>query len=272
MPELPASEANRELRFLVVLGLLVITLSIDVLGLIGVGDAKATGAVDLPPDTTAAWSSLDAGARQALEKEHENIVAEVRLRLEQEHLLFTLKFGLVGAILWAFLQTSFRDGKSELERTPFAALAAWAAVVAAAIVDLRAMSNQAFIVALGGWSRQYEQLSLGANGARLGWEAFLADNLLSRSFYPALRINSQILTALLFCVTAYVFLFRADGRNNPATARISGAGGIVAVCIMTMAALSLRPAPLAIAIYLTLGILAIGLVSLLSRWSYRNQS
>lgn len=264
--------AQRDLRLLVVLGLLVLTLSIDVLGLIGVGDAKATGAVALPPDMTAAWSSLDAGARQTLEKEHENIVSEIRLRLEQEHLLFTLKFGLVGAILWAFLQTSFRDGKSSLDRTPFAALAAWAAVIAASIVDLRAMSNQAFIVTLGGWTRQYEQLALGPNGTPLGWEAFLADNLLSRSFYPALRINSQILTALLFCVTAYVFLYRADGANDPATARISGAGGIVAICIMTMAALSLRPASLAIAIYLTIGILAIGLVAFLSRWSYRNQA
>lgn len=262
--------AQRQLHFLAVLGLLVLTLSIDVLGLLGVGDAKATGAVELPAATTAAWSSLDSGARQMLEKEHETIVSEIRLRLEQEHLLFTLKFGLVGAILWAFLQTAFKQEKSELERTPFAALAAWAAVIAAAIVDLRAMSNQAFIVALGGWSRQYEQLTLGANGTPLGWEAFLADNLLSRSFYPALRVNSQILTALLFCVTAYVFLFRPEGDNDPRTARISGTGGIVAVSIMTMAALSLRPASLAMAIYLTVGILAIGLVAFLSRWSYRS--
>jgi hypothetical protein len=264
------AKANHQLRWFAVLGVLVLTLSIDVLGLLGVGDAKASGALELPPSTTTAWSALDPGARQLLDKELESIKSEIRLRLEQEHLLFALKFALVGSILWAFLQTAFRADKPELDRTPFGALAAWAAVIAAAIVDLRAMSNQAFLITLGGWTRQYEQLSLGANGARLGWEAFLADNLLSKSFYPALRVNSQILTALLFCVTAFVFLLRADGKNDPNTARISGIGAIVAICIMTMAALSLRPASLAMAIYMAVGLIAIVLVALMSRWSYRN--
>ena len=252
------------------LALLVLTLSVDVLGIVGVGDPKASGALELQGSTTAAWKTLDAGAREMLDKEHEAIVAEIRLRIEQEHLLFALKFVLVGGILWAFLQTAFRQTTSGFERTPFAALAAWAAVVAASIVDLRAMANQTFLVTLGGWTRQYEQLTLGSNGSQFGWEAFLADNLLSKSHYPALRVNGQILTALLFCVTALLFLVRVEGDNDPYTARISGACGIVAICIMTMAAFSLRPARMAIAINIAAGALSVVIVAVLAHWSHQN--
>lgn len=209
MQQGPRSNAGRAL--FAVLAILVLTLSIDVLGLIGLADAKATERYEVPSSATAAWNGLDAAGRELLEKEHEAITEEIRQRIAEEHLLFALKFGMVGAILWAFLQTAFRQDKSEFEPTPFSALAAWAAVVAASIVDLRAMSNQRFLITLGGWTRQYEQLTLGDRGAHLGWEAFLADNLLSKSFYPALRVNAQILTALLFCVTAYVFLVSTEG-------------------------------------------------------------
>jgi len=258
------------LSLFALLALLVLTLSVDVLGIVGVGDPKASGALELQGSTTAAWKTLDAGAREMLDKEHEAIVAEIRLRIEQEHLLFALKFVLVGGILWAFLQTAFRQTTSGFERTPFAALAAWAAVVAASIVDLRAMANQTFLVTLGGWTRQYEQLTLGSNGAQFGWEAFLADNLLSKSHYPALRVNGQILTALLFCVTALLFLVRVEGDNDPYTARISGACGIVAICIMTMAAFSLRPARMAIAINIAAGAFSIVIVAVLAYWSHQN--
>ena len=151
------------LHLFAILSLLVIILSVDVIGLIGT-EAKPAGAPEPEVSTIVRWDGLDATARQTLDKQHEAIVAEIRLRIEQEHLLFTLKFGLVGAILWAFLQTAFRHDKSEFEQTPFAALAAWAAVVAASIVDLRVMANQAFLVTLGGWTRQYEQLTLGPRG------------------------------------------------------------------------------------------------------------
>lgn len=261
----PGQRSTTGRRLFAVLAFLVLTLSIDVLGLVGVADSKASARFDLPPVTTAAWKSLDSGGRQMLEKEHEAIAEEIRQRLGEEHLLFTLKFGLVGAILWAFLQTAFREDAKEFAPTPFAALAAWAAVVAASIVDLRAMTNQRFIITLGGWSRQYEQLTLGPNGAPLGWEAFLADNLLSHAFYPALRINAQILTALLFCVTAYVFLVPSEGKGDPNTARISAAFAIVSVCLMTMTALSIRNAGIAIAIYLGAGVISIVVIATMAR-------
>lgn len=268
-----ARRGRHQLYLFVVLALLVLTLSVDVLGLIGVaGDPKASGALELPASKTDAWNRLDADARAMLAREHEAIVAEIRLRIEQEHLLFALKFVLVGGILWAFLQTAFRQTESEFERTPFGALAAWAAVLAASIVDLRVMSNQTFLITLGGWTRQYEQLTLGSNGAQLGWEAFLADNLLSKSYYPALRVSGQILTVLLFCVTALLFLVREDGKNDRNTARISTASGIVAICIMTIAALSFRHANLAALIDVVSGVLAGVIVAFMGRWSHRNHS
>jgi len=261
--------ARGQLYLFALLACLVLLLSVDVIGLLGAGDAKpSSGQVITPPEV--AWERLDDAGRQMLERQHAAIVEEIRLRIEQEHLLFTLKFALVGGILWAFLQTAFRQSESDFERTPFGALSAWAAVVAASIVDLRVMANQSFLVTLGGWTKQYERLNLGAQGAQLGWEAFLADNLLSKSYYPALRVNGQILTALLFSVTALLFLMRADGTNSPNTARISAAGGIVTISIMTIAGLSLRHAGLDLVIDLVAGVAGVMIVVLMARWSHQN--
>src|ERR1051326_321489 len=222
-----------------VLALLVLVLSVDVFGFLGVGDPKASNATEIAPSSTRAWKTLDADGRQLLDKEHESVVSEIKLRIEHEHLLFSLKFGLVGAILWAFLQTPFKT-ETHFDTTPFAALAAWSAVVAAAIVDLRVMANQSFLITLGGWSRQYEQLVLDTTSASLGWEAFRADNLLGKPYYPALRVSGQILTALLFCVTSSIFLMRPEGQSDPRTVRISAAGAIVSIIIMGAAAISMR--------------------------------
>jgi len=245
-----------------VLALLVLVLSVDVFGFLGVGDPKGSNAMDVAPSTTAAWKALTADGRQLLDKEFEGIVAEIKLRIEHEHLLFSLKFGLVGAILWAFLQT--KTAGAHFDTTPFAALAAWSAVVAASIVDLRVIANQAFVITLGGWSRQYEQLMLGPNSAGLGWEAFLADNLLGEPYYPALRVSGQILTALLFCVTSSIFLMRPEGQTDPATTRISGAGAIVSIFIMTMAAISMRRDRYAMFLYITSGLMAIVIAAYLA--------
>jgi len=246
-----------------VLALLVLVLSVDVFGFLGVGDPKESHAMEAAPATMNAWKALDDGGRQLLEKEYEGIVAEIKLRIEHEHLLFSLKFGLVGAILWAFLQTPAKTS-SHFDATPFAALAAWSAVVAAAIVDLRVMANQSFLVTLGGWTRQYEQLVLGSNGAPLGWEAFLADNLLSEPYYPAVRVSGQILTALLFCVTSSIFLMRPEGQSDLRTTRISAAGAIVSIIIMVMAALSIRRDRNAMLLYISAGVAAMGVAALLA--------
>ena len=264
--------AGKRQYLFAVLSFLVLVLSVDVLGLVEVSDPKASGMVVLAPSTVGSWKTLDADARRTIEKEHDAILEEIKLRIEHEHQLFALKFALVGGILGVFLQTAFRNGTAQLERTAFIALIAWAAVVAAAIVDLRVMANQSFLATLGGWTRQYEQLALGPNGASLGWEAFLADTLLGRSHYPALRVNGQILTTLLFWVTASLFLARPTRNNDVNTARVSGAGAVVAIGIMTMAAISIRRDAIAIGLYICAGVLAALVAILLANASYQGDS
>jgi hypothetical protein len=126
------------------------------------------------------------------------------------------------------------------------------------------MANQSFLITLGGWSRQHEQLVLGPNGATLGWEAFLADNLLGQPYYPALRVSGQILTALLFCVTASIFLMGPEGQRDSRTAQISGAGAILSIFIMAMAAISMRRDRYAMLLYLAAGVIAIAVAALLA--------
>ncbi len=265
MPSTSQRAARGELYPFFLLAAMVLVLSVDVIGLLGVGDPKVS-AIHVASARANAWKELDAEGRQLLEKEYEKVVSEISMRIEQEHQLFSLKFGLVGAILWAFLQTPSKTG-ARVDTTPFAALAAWAAVIAAAIVDLRVMTNQSFLITLGGWTRQYEELALGATGAALGWEAFLADNLLSATYYPALRVSGQILTALLFCVTTVLFLIRPAETSDPRMARISGAGAIVSIFIMTLAAISMRHDHYAILLYTVTGLVAAGMAAFLVRRS-----
>jgi hypothetical protein len=251
------------------LAILVPLLSVDILGMLGAGDSKESRD-RIPISTVASWNRLDANARQFLDKEHDNVVEEIRRRIEHDHLLFALKFALVGGILYALLQGVLGRGEAHIERNPFAALIVWAAVVAAAIVDLRTMTNQTFLVTLGGWARQYEELKVGAGGVDLAWEAYLANNLLSQPHYPALRVSGQILTALLFVFSGSLFLVPKESDNDPATALVSGSCAVLSIGIMTVAAISLRPAGLAIWLYLFFGALAIVLSCVLAYTSKEN--
>jgi hypothetical protein len=253
------------------LAILVIFLSIDFLGLLGAGD-KTESQAHLPESTVTKWNQMDDTARQFLDKEHDNVVAEIGRRIELEHLLFALKFALVGGILYALLQGVFGKGEARIERNPFVALIVWAAVVAAAIVDLRTMANQSFLVTLGGWSRQYEELRVGPNAVDLTWEAFLANNLLSQPHYPALRVNGQILTALLFAFSGSLFLIPKESDNDPATALVSGTCAILSIGLMTAAAVSLRPTGAAVWLCLAFGALAMilsGVLAYTSKENYR---
>ncbi len=236
---------------------LVALLSVDVLGLFGLGDSKASQSSVLTSSTIAEWGKLDDTAKEYLAKEHDTVVEEIRNRIEHEHLLFSLKFALVGGILYALLQGVFGSGEARIEKTPLAALTVWAAVVASAIVDLRLMANQSFIVTLARWVRRYEELKLGKDSVSLAWEPFLADELLSQPYYPALRVSGQVLTALLFAFSAVLFLLRREGDSDPNTPLVSGACATVSIVLMTMAAISLRPTRLAMSLDLIFGAVAI---------------
>jgi hypothetical protein len=252
-----------------VLAILVVLLSVDVLGVFGAGDRKESQ-THIPVSTVAEWNTLDDNARQFLDKEHDNVVAEIGHRIEHEHLLFTLKFVLVGGILYALLQGVFGRGDKHIEKTAFAALIVWAAVIAAAIVDLRIMANQSFLVTLGGWSRQYEELRVGANSVDLAWEAYLANNLLGQPHYPALRVSGQILTALLFAFSGSLFLLSKESDHDPAMALVSGSCAALSIGLMTVAAISLRHRGLALLLYLSFGALATVLACVLAYTSKTN--
>ncbi len=230
-----------------ILAVLVFALSVDVQGFFAEGHPPPAPA---GASVRAAWNAADPGAREFLANEHQAIVEEIRQRNEHEHLLFTLKFMLVGGTLYLLFQQARQS--SSFQRTEFTSLVSWAAVVAASIVDLRVVANQTFIGTLGGWVRQYEQLRLGEGRAGLGWEAFLADHLLSQSYYPALRVSGQILTALLFLVTAGMF-FRYPDR---VTRGVSCAGALLSILLMTLAALSRRPNTSAMMLNTEIGIAA----------------
>lgn len=244
------------------LALAVLFLSLDVPGMVGAGDPKASRTA-IAPALDSAWVSADSSARQLLEQEHQVITAEIAHRLELEHLLFALKFVLVGGTLYVLFQQAFQESNSRFPRTEFAALVSWAAVVAAAIVDLRLAMNATFISTLGGWVRQYEQLRLGKGGVILGWEAFLADHLLSRWYYPFLLVSSQILTALLFCLTAALFFLAAERtsqRSHPACFF----GALLSLGLMTSTAVSMRPTAGAMASHVIAGLAAAVIVWVLS--------
>ncbi len=254
-----------------VLAILVVLLSVDFLGLFGAGDMKVSRE-HLAPSTVVEWNQLDDNARQFLDKEHDNVVEEIRRRIEHEYLLFALKFALVGGILYGLLQGVFGRGGGRIERTAFVALIVWAAVIAAAIVDLRTVANQSFLVTLGGWSRQYEELRVGPKAVDLAWEAFLANNLLSQPHYPALRVSGQILTALLFAFSGSLFLVPKESDNDPATALVSGTCAILSIGLMTVAAIILRPSGLAVRLDLVFGALAMilsGILAYTSKENYR---
>ena len=242
---------RRRLIVFAVLAFAVFVLSIDILGMLGAGDPKDSQA-PVTESINNAWTAADANARQFLEREHQTITSEIQLRIQLEHLLFALKFGLVGGTLYLLFQQAYKRTTSRFQRTEFAALVSWAAVVAATIVDLRLAANQTFLITLGGWIRQYETLRLGHDGVALGWEAFLADNLLSQPYYPALRVSTQILTSLLFCLTAAMF-FLSPGKSHGRGNLVSGAGAMLSIVLMTVAGVSLRQGYWAMVTYLAVG-------------------
>lgn len=241
----------------------VALLSLDVHGLGGAGDRKTSG-LTVAASSQQAWQTLDKGGHEFLDKEYETVVAEIARRVEQEHLLFALKFGIVGGILYTFLQEAFRRGNMQYQRSAFGALVAWAAVLVSTIVDLRIAANQSFLVTLGGWTRQYEELKLGVNAVQFGWEAFLADQLLSQSYYPVLRVSGQVLTVFLYVFTSALFFLPKDNDNDARTGFVSGACAVLSIFLMTASAINFRTGSAAMWLYVAFGGVAIVVAAFLA--------
>jgi len=66
------------------------------------------------------------------------------------------------------------------------------------------------------------------------------------------------------------FLARPASNNDMSTAHVSGAGAVVAISIMTMAAISIRRDAIAIILYIVVGVSAALVASFLARASYQN--
>lgn len=235
------------------LAFMVAILSVDIFGAMGTEDPRKSAPI-VSTAKYAEWVHLDENGRHFLNEEYESVVAEVRSRIEYEHALFVLKFTLVGGTLYLLFQLATLDRAVQLRRTDITALIAWSAVIVATLVDLRVMANQSFLVTLGGWVRQYEALRLDS-AAALGWEAYLADNLLSRQFYPVVRFSAQALTTLLFWATAGIFLLPPP-KPGESIAIVTRVGAVMSIAIMTGAAISLRQDTQDQLVYLSLGLVA----------------
>jgi hypothetical protein len=253
--------ADRRRQYFVfgLLAFSVTVLCVDLQGLLTTPRDRPMTALTQAPTT---WQELDDSAKQLIEKQYETAAAEIRLRIEQENVLFGFKFVLVGGTLFLLLQRVFRRRDAQVERTAFTALVAWAAVVATAIVDLRMMANQSVMTTLGAWVRQYEKLRLGSS-LHLGWETFLAEHLVNQSFYPALHVSARILTVLLFAATGFLFLLSSNAPQSRSTAGVTAAGALSTLLLMTAAVTAGRDG-IVVYFYISVALFAASLVGLLA--------
>lgn len=162
--------------------------------------------------------------REMLLEQYRVVAGEIQSRIEQESVLFALKFTLAGSILAVLVTTFIRAGAGhpregptgggEWIKHPSVAAFLWAAVLTSAIVDTRIQFHVDLIIALGGWVRNVvEPALLGTDLA--GWETYLADRgPMESTIYPLLRANAVLLTLVLFAFT--VLVFRTSAGQEPA--------------------------------------------------------
>ena len=200
-------------------------------------------------------------ARDFLIRQYENNVKEIHERLNQESLLFALKFTLVGAVLAVILNRVWKEGQdfTRLRDSPAAAAFFWAAVVVSTIVDLRIFFHVHMIGTLGTWIRDHVETVL-LPGEVVGWEHYLSGypNFMTYKLYPLMRLFNHLLTLLLFAFAAVIFLAQGSIKARAVT-RI---GGCASFCVLGLAAFQFHPQePLWWA-----GCLALGALGCLAIW------
>jgi hypothetical protein len=163
--------------------------------------------------------SADALYTKFLLQEYETVTAEISSRIEQEHLLFVLKFTVVGAVLGLIFNFYKAEAKGDkdaflaLRHSSGVAICCWAAVAVAAIIDVRIFFNTSLIAEAGEWVKRTEQILLASSGF-LGWEQSLArSRLRDSSITPWLFADRQLLTWVLYVVTLGIFVPR--GNDTP---------------------------------------------------------
>ena len=145
---------------------------------------------------------------------YNNAVKEIHQRIEHEHILFVLKFTLVGAVLSVLFKNSIYGSARLVEKNDDAvrlqpAIVCWAAIAISAVVDVRMQVNLAVIRDLGIWVNSLEDAIL-VSGVK-GWETYFRESpLLTNAYSPLMLTDRQLLTWLLYVVTVYWFVLKPE--------------------------------------------------------------
>jgi hypothetical protein len=211
--------------------------------------------------------------RQYLQEAYGNAVKEIQSRLEQESLLFGFKFALVGSILALLYRTpEKKEDSNRLLVTARSACFVWAAVITCGIIDTRIHFHHNIIGMLGTWIRQQvEPVMLGETV--VGWEWFWGheSSLLRSRIYPLLRLNTSLLTFVLFVAAAYVSLPNAasheqDDETRRSVRKYCRAGCLASFSVFFLVSVHFHPDKPAMLVAYGVLLLAGGMVSWVS-WS-----
>ena len=161
-------------------------------------------------------------ANTLLFNERETVVSEIKSRIEYLHILFALKFTLMGGILTS-LFVAFRNADLSHNtitdsitsgRLISMLVCGWAVVFVSAIVDIRAEVNRTLIRLLGQWVLTFENIVLPPS--ILGWENFLLKNAEFQK-NPLLVFDQPALTWITYLVVlsvSYGALYRVRPSDD----------------------------------------------------------
>jgi hypothetical protein len=201
----------------VVLIIFAAALLFDCSSLVGFGDKTWQGS-DSPPATKTRL--LNDEQQKYVLAAYENAVKEIQTRLDQESHLFVLNFTIVGAILAFLFRTPQKGDPARLLVSARNVCFVWGAVVTSAIIDTRIQFHQSMMSILGLWIKEQVEPIMAGTGI-IQWETYLRqqDSLMSANIYPLLRLDTNLLTFILFSGIVYVSLesirHRAAGGGAP---------------------------------------------------------
>jgi hypothetical protein len=140
---------------------------------------------------------------------------EIRHRIEQQYLLFVLKFSIVGSILWALFQALHRSEHVEtLVRTRRAGVLCCVALLGASVVDTALRFDAKLMEARGTYGWCVENAVAPHQSTHFpGWEHLLLPEI-EQGVFPLMRNFSVTLSVLLFAVVLYAFLIMPKGAHR----------------------------------------------------------
>jgi hypothetical protein len=175
-----------------------------------------------PPQRSEAVDAADrAKGESFIIEEYKNATHEIGMRLEQEHLLFALKFTLIGAILGLIFRyypirsepprggaSEGGGGEADLGVLRTICLCGWGAVVGCGLIDVRLQLNTRIITDIGAWIRNCLEAHL-LPGPNVGWETYFSEIGLSRNSSLSNFLNSDrlLLTGMLYLACVYCFVY-----------------------------------------------------------------